>query len=240
MVHIFGLPAVGKSTLAIHLGHKVVSHGVAVRYINMDDSHISKSSDIFEPVHSVDNDRTTSKKLVSKTFRDITLSWYSPEFVSATAQALIEWAKGLSNTTLLILDNCDLLLNMITKKDNSFLRVLDALSKASPYLHTITTSRLQLNLLDAKPYKLQPLDSEFAIELLQLFTPIITFNDSRMINELVDGIPLALKIVGSLVSTTRQPNLIITELQQNLIQTLTPEDIRPETQENSPCSKTLI
>ena len=66
MVHIFGLPAVGKSTIAIHLGHKVVSHGVAVRYINMDDSHISKSSDIFEPVHSVDNDRTTSKNLFPK------------------------------------------------------------------------------------------------------------------------------------------------------------------------------
>ena len=123
---------------------------------------------------------------------------------------------------------------MITKKDNSFLRVLDALSKASPYLHTITTSRLQLNLLDAKPYKLQPLDSEFAIELLQLLTPIITFNDSRMINDMVDGIPLALKIVGSLVSTTRPPNLIIKELQQNLIQTLTPEDIHPETQKIGP------
>ena len=85
MVHIFGLPAVGKSTLAIHLGHKAVSHGVAVRYINMDDSQISKSSNTFEPVQTVDNDRTTSKKLVSKTFSDITLSWYSPEFVSATA-----------------------------------------------------------------------------------------------------------------------------------------------------------
>lgn len=238
MVHIFGLPAVGKSTLAIHLGHKVVSRGVAVRYINMDDSHISKSSDIFEPVQSVDNDRKTSKDLVvSNTFRDITVFWYSPshkESVSATTQALIEWAKGLSNTTLLILDNCDLLLKINTGRENSFLKVLDALSKASPYLHTITTSRLQLNLLDAKPYKLQPLDSEFAIELLQLFTPIITFNDSRMINELVDGIPLALKIVGSLVSTTRQPNLIIKELQQNLIQTLTPEDIRPETQKIRP------
>ena len=241
MVHIFGLPAVGKSTLAVHLGYKVVSCGVAVRYINMDDSHISKSSDIFETVQSVDNDRKTSKDLVvSKTFGNITLSWYSPsqkESVSATTQALLEWAKGLSNTTLLILDNCDLILKMNTDRENSFLRVLDALSKASPYLHTVTTSRLQLNLLDAKPYKLQPLDSEFAVELLQLFTPITTLNDSRMINELVDGIPLALKIVGSLVSTTRLPNLIIKELQQNLIHTLTPEDRRPETQKIRPVLK---
>ena len=235
MVHIYGLPAVGKSTLAVHVGHKMVSRGVAVRYINMDDSHISKSSYISEPVQTVDNDWKTSKELVVSS--NITLSWYSPsqkEFVSATTQALIEWAKGLSNITLLILDNCDLLLKINTERENSFLRVLDALSKASPYLHTVTTSRLKLNLLDAKPYKLKPLDSEFAIELLQLFAPIVTLNDSRMINELVDGIPLALKIVGSLVSITRPPNLIIKELQQNLIQTLTPEDIRPETQKLRP------
>ena len=235
MVHIFGLPAVGKSTLAVHVGHKTASRGVAVRYINMDDSHISKSSDISEPIQTVDNDWKTSKELVVSS--NITLSWYSPsqkEFVSATTQALIEWAKGLSNTTLLILDNCDSLLKINKERENSFLRVLDALSKASPYLHTVTTSRLKLNLLDATPYKLKPLDSEFAIELLQLFAPIVTLNDSRMINELVDGIPLALKIVGSLVSITRPPNLIIKELQQNLIQTLTPEDIRPETQKLRP------
>ena len=237
MVHIFGLPAVGKSTLAVHLGYKMVSRGVAVRYINMDDSHISKSSDISEPVKTVDSDLKTSKELVPKAFGNITLSWYSPgqkEFVSRTTQALIEWAKGLSNITLLILDNCDLLLKINTERESSFLRVLDALSKASPYLHTVTTSRLKLNLLDAKPYKLKPLDNEFAIELLQLFAPIVTLNDSRMINKVVDGIPLALKIVGSLVSITRPPNLIIKELQQNLIQTLTPEDIRPETQKLRP------
>ena len=235
MLHIFGLPAVGKSTLVVHLGHKMVSRGVAVRYINMDDSHISKSSDISEPVQTVVNDWKASKELVVSS--NITLSWYSPsqkEFVSATTQALIEWAKGLSNTTLLILDNCDSLLKINTERKNSFLRVLDALSKASPYLHTVTTSRLKLTLLDAKPYKLKPLDSEFAIELLQLSAPIVTLNDSRTINELVDGIPLALKIVGSLVSITRPPNLIVKELQQNLIQTLTPEDIRPETQKIRP------
>ena len=34
-VHIFGLPAVGKSTLAVHVGYQMASHGVAVRYISM-------------------------------------------------------------------------------------------------------------------------------------------------------------------------------------------------------------
>ena len=43
MVHIFGLPAVGKSTLAIHVGYEMARRGVAVRYINVDETHIFKS-----------------------------------------------------------------------------------------------------------------------------------------------------------------------------------------------------
>ena len=43
MVHIFGLPAVGKSTLAVHVGYEMARRGVAVRYINMDETHIFKS-----------------------------------------------------------------------------------------------------------------------------------------------------------------------------------------------------
>ena len=42
---------------------------------------------------------------------------------------------------------------------------------------------------------------------------------------IVGGIRLALKIVGSFVGKMQPPNLIISELKQNLIVTLTPEDV---------------
>ena len=45
MVHIFGLPAVGKSTLAVHVGYEMASRGVAVRYINADETHVFKNYD---------------------------------------------------------------------------------------------------------------------------------------------------------------------------------------------------
>ena len=45
MVNIVGLPAVGKSTLAIHTGYEMTSHGVAVRYKNLDETRIFKSHD---------------------------------------------------------------------------------------------------------------------------------------------------------------------------------------------------
>ena len=240
LVNIYGLPAVGKSTLAIHVGYEMASCGVAVRYINVDDTHVFKSYDESEPSDSTTTEhhdqKPTQGLAISKPFTDIILPWYShteKRFVSTTARGLIEWAKGLSNSMLLILDNCDSLLQGMERGKNDSISVLDALSKASPYLHTVTTSRQKVQLLDAKSYKLKPLDNESAIELLQFVSPSMTQIDRSTINNLLDGIPLALKIVGSL-SETSPPQLIIRKLQQSLTGTLTPDGVRPDTEKMRP------
>ena len=257
-VHIVGLPAVGKSTLAVNVGYEMASHGVAVRYINVDETPIFKSCDDRKPTEKPevpDHDLKTTqdvKPTTSKTSSYTAPSWSShtdSKFTVTTALSLIEWAKGLSNSTLLILDNCNSLLQEKEGRTKEFLKVFDALDKASPYLHIVTTSNLEVNLLDGKMYKLKPLDKESAIELLQLVSHNVndmtlkdmtlkdmTLNDSRTINELLDGIPLALKIVGKLVHK-RQPNVIIEELQQNLIETLTPEDGRLDKEKMRPVLK---
>ena len=240
MVHIFGLPAVGKSTLAIYVGYEMASRGVAVRYINVDETHIFRHI-----VHVTENhgQRTsafsdlTHSDLIHQIFSNILLSWYShtdEKYVSTSPEGLIQWAKGLSNDTLLILDNCDpLLQNSATQK--AFVKMFVVLNKASHFLRIVTTSRLKVRLLDGfKLYKLKPLDNESAIELLQSVSDVMTLNDSRTVNGLVGGIPLALKIVGSLVSEMWPPDLIIRELKQNVIDTLTPGDVRPETEKMRP------
>ena len=116
-VHIFGLPAVGKSTLAVHVGYEMASRGVAVQYINADETHVFKSYDESKPSDSTiiehDDQKPIQPLAISKAFSDIALPWYSKiekKVVSTTAQGLVDWAKGLSNSTLLILDNCDSLL----------------------------------------------------------------------------------------------------------------------------------
>ena len=252
-VNVVGLPAVGKSRLAVHVGYEMARRGVAVRYINVDETLIFKSCDDCKPTQKPEipdyNLKTTQdvKPTTSKTSSDTAPSWSShtdSKFTVATALSLIEWAKGLSNDTLLILDNCNSLLQEKEGRTKVFLKVFDALDKASPYLHVVTTSNLEVNLLNGKMYKLKPLDNESAIELLQLvshnvhdMTPKdMTLNDSRTINELLDGIPLALKIVGKLVQK-RQPNVIIEELQQNLIETLTPKDGRLDKEKMRPVLK---
>ena len=234
MVNIFGLPAVGKSTLAIHTGYEMASREVVVRYINVDETHIFKSHYGSESTKTEQHDQNSLASLQFIT--DITQSRYShteTKFASI-AHDLVEWAKRLSNVTLLILDNCDSLLQGRKGGNTDFLRVLGALSKASPYLHTLTTSRLKVKLLDAKPYKLKQLDSESAIKLLKFISPHITLSERRTINGLLDGIPLALKIVGSLVSEEKPSNIVISQLHQNLIETLTPEDIALDTEKMRP------
>ena len=239
MVHIFGLPAVGKSTLAVHVGYKIATHRFAVRYINVDETHIFSlkwphEDELWNSIKTEDHFQTSSDAL-SEIYGDITLPLYSDtekKYISTSAQDLIEWAKGLSNDTLLILDNCD---SLLVNRGKKFIELLDTLNKASPFLLIVTTSRLKITLLDRfKQYKLRPLNNQSSIELLQLLSDTITLNDRETINGLVDGIPLALKIVGSLVSDEQPPSRIITQLKQNLIGTLTPEDVRPEREKMRP------
>ena len=235
MVNIFGLPAVGKSALAVHVGYEMASRGVTVQYININESHVIRSH--HEPQFADSTaDHHQKGTTATKTRTNIMLFHYSPsekKLVSTTAQDLIEWANGLSNATLLILDNCDSLLQGKEVRNNDFISLLDALSKA-PNLCTVTTSRSKINMVNTKPYKLKPLDNESAIELVRWFFPDMTRNDAKRINELLGGIPQALKIVGSLMSDIRPPNMIITELQQNFTETLTPDDVRPDTEKMRP------
>ena len=161
VVHIVGPPGVGKSTLAVHVGYKMATHGIAVQYINIDETRIFKTQGVS---HS--------------------------KLISTGTKGLIEWAKGLSIATLLILDNCD---SLLQQENNGSVQVLNALSKASPHLHIMVTSSLRLNLLGVEPYYLKTLADESAIELLQLVSPIFTWNDSRTINEALADIMNALR-----------------------------------------------
>jgi len=173
MVHIFGLPAVGKSTLAVHVGYEMARRGVVVRYINADETHLFRSD---EHIVIESHDQRTTRA-VSKRVSEIELFWYShteKKYVSTSPQGLIQWAKGLSNDTILIIDNCDSLLqNNATQ--TPFIEMFVNLNKASHFLHILTTSRLKLSLVGGfKLYKLMPLDNDSAIELLQSMSDAMT------------------------------------------------------------------
>ena len=235
MVNIYGAPAVGKSTLAIHIGYTLAAPGIVVRYIPIQDAlylvnepdESSPQSDTVTKKSKVDV-QNSSELGVSRSYSDIILSWYSlseQQYVLASAQHLLEWAMGLKNDTLLVLDNCDHFLQS-EQYENRFKQALKDLHKASKYLRIIATSRLQLNFLDGfKSWQLNSLDNNSAIELLlQESNSMLTARDSREIAELVGNNPLALKIAAHLIreNTIFKPQEVISELKSNPMKTLSP------------------
>ena len=226
MVSIFGAPAVGKSTLAIQVGHELARKGISVRYINLNEAHHlfarhADASDKPTSIHSTDDD---TKDLILHEV-DVTIPWFlytEKKYVLTSPKKLVVWAKELTNETLFILDNCDDVLQRNKTHENKFKEMLIELLKASKYLRIVTTSRAQMLIVGGfYPYPLKELDPSSAVTLLQLRSDLITREEGKVIAELVGNNPLALGIVTELIKTkSSPPYAVIDELRKHLIQTL--------------------
>ena len=220
MVNIYGAPAVGKSTLAIHIGYTLDAHYL----LSKPDESIPQSPTVTKKPKI--NARNSSELSVS--YSDIVLPWYSlseHQYVLASAQHLLEWAMGLKNDTLLILDNCDRFLQS-KKHEKIFKQALEDLHEASKHLRIIATSRMKFTILDGfKSWQLSNLDSTSAIELLQKESnSMLTARDSREIAELVGNNPLALIIAAHMIreNAILKPQEVIDELKNNPMKILSP------------------
>lgn len=119
IINVHGPPAFGKSTLAIHVGQKLVEFNVAVRYIDsLEHRHFAATS--------VPNAKTDTYIGVVRSFASDLVKWVqtnsdheSDETQYDFASDLHNWAKTQQNFTVLILDNCDDMLN--SDKRDSFL-----------------------------------------------------------------------------------------------------------------------
>ena len=228
-IGIYGMPGIGKSTLAIHIGYEIAKFGIEVRHINVRDTHLFREESVDnKPADSDINKSDKAKKsscAVGKFLGNI--HWYDPlqkKFISSSALGLVEWAKGLEKNTLLILDNCEQLLWDETQKE-PFEDMIWKLHEASPLLCILLTSQQQLALLNGfKSYHLQPLDDDSAIDLLEQVSYsgniILSTEEGKEIAELVGNHPLALKIVGCL--KTIPVKSLIVELKQNIMKPLSP------------------
>ena len=106
IVSIYGPPSFGKSTLAIHVGYKMVETGVPVRYIDMTESNFALFG------HSTRNwndQRLISPTLTQAQVRAKLIGHTFPSY--ADWAELLNWAKLIKNHTVLLLDNCDQILH---------------------------------------------------------------------------------------------------------------------------------
>jgi len=204
MVSIDGPPGFGKSTLAIRVGHQMVRKGTNVLYINM--------LEVF-----------SMQVLAEKVCKgaDIVIK------KSVRIERMYLWARDLSYNTLLILDNCDDLLQ--TQKDD-VQRVIQTVVESSPIIKVLMTSRYKATLLDdSDRYTLRELSHQSACQLLDTTVKGTKLDsDTReAIANLTGNVPLALRVIGSLLSQPDppSPDTIIRELKQQPIKVLSPEEL---------------
>lgn len=209
IISIVGSPGFGKSTLAIHVGHHMVDEGVVVHYVNM-----------LEVPHMT--------VLAEKVLDCAEISVRKVSF-----ERLLKWGRGLYCDTLLILDNCD---NIFHHSKEEFQNQVEELVMSSQHIKVLMTSReVVIHLEQFRLYRVHELTTTAACELMGQVTNNLTFLQKETVANLTGNVPLALHIVASLLNLPDPPSpaTVISELRDELIPTLSPQELPKSKQVNS-------
>ena len=122
-------------------------------------------------------------------------------------EELQSWSEKINCTTILILDNCDDILASASR--HKFLNLISTLVAESYLkLHIIVVSSEKLFYVDSfDRWTVRELNQTVSVKMLNELAPAIDDEILKAAADLVDGCPLALKVIGQLFHV-RGPNLI--------------------------------
>ena len=211
--NINGAPGFGKSTVAIHAGHKLVRDCIPVRYINMEGLSWKTLSEFMnESERKFEMEWKTSSKLnhskqqtvaltttidTSLIEKEITI-FGSSTYKSSYIKELKQWSKAINQTTVLIFDNADVIPSTSFRINTNFMDLISSLVHNSEMqLHIIIVS--QEKLLPLRRWTVKQLSQQASVELLNKLAPSIADSQLNKIAGLLQGCPLALKVIGNIL-----------------------------------------
>ena len=179
ILSIYGPPAIGKSTLAIHIGHKLAAVGIHAHYVNM--AEIPDVQALYVRIFSSAGIIDTTSKISE----------------SDAKNNLRDWTRKLESNTLLILDNCDPHLSDPVRKD-PFQDTIEDLPRYSTAIKLLITSQNTTALLgNFELYRLTYLSRKDAFELFRNLTNISKETQIAQVYDVIGGVPLALKLIAT-------------------------------------------
>ena len=205
VVHIVGPPGFGKSTLAMKIGEIFLRNWVSVHYVDVGQ----------KMVKDID---TLAEKIV--------LSMVESRKTKVTFSDLEEKIQKQYSKALIILDNCDEILEHSKEEFLSALKSLIALSqKRVRYL--LTSQKWVADIGNFRLHAIYNLSSEAAIQLLGAVAPSLTDDQKRQIADLTGNVPLALQVVGAIFKFPDAPTAeeVLQGLRANLVSTLSPDEL---------------
>jgi len=193
-----GLPGVGKTTLAIAAAHEIIltSSDIITVYIHLRSiKNISDVPSLILKELSVGGlDQTDAKK------------------------RLLAWIKQLQpngERLLLVMDNID---DLLEADQVGFVHLIQEVQNVSENTYFLFTSRKRFGdpTLEIKNILLSPLDIKSASEVICKLSPHVDSKESNQLATLCGCLPLALKLVGSLLQEhILKPAELISDLEKS-------------------------
>ena len=206
IITITGSPGYGKTTLANVCGHRLVSQGIPVRYVDLQHMRTIQSI-IVNILYAVGSTVSHPNK-----------------------EQLSRWAAHRQNGMMvLVLDNvdCFTLSDEGLKKEFSDL-IKDFIVNPSLAIYAILTTQYQLGYIDNfQLIALDRLSEAHAKKLLLYRNPSLSSNVTTALVNATDGNPLALQILSALLRMPNAPpvSTLMKQMQYDPVETLSPDTV---------------
>ena len=216
VISVTGGPGYGKSSVAIAASHQLLEHRIPVCYVSLSEAD---SIETFEMtlIHALT--RKTEKH--PDTFQ------------------MLSWVGLLKEKTVIVLDNADHLTLNETELREDFIQLLKRIVSENIHLHLVVVTRYRFKIISKlEDIHLQPLAISQAWSLLRslihaprLSAEELTEEQLQMIINVTGGIPLAIRIVGDLVTSLESPiTEVLQELSSDPVSTLSDDRFTPDEQ----------